>query len=266
MSHILRQRCSAAMLTGVPPFSSLSDAELCSTLESTQHRIYPRRSWILRAGDTSDGLYVVLSGSARLLIHGAKGRELIVCDVGPHAFFGEAGLMDGRALGVSVQCHGTCELLYIPKQTALRLVQSNTAVATMLLRAVIERLSDAHEKMGNLGLVDVYGRVARVLLDHGALEQGRCVVGVGVQQIAAMIGASREMVTRVTREMINAGAVERSGRKLIVVDSELVLNRVFEAGSVARVTASEMLAARPRHRPTYQRAAAPINPRVSPRS
>jgi CRP/FNR family transcriptional regulator, cyclic AMP receptor protein len=93
----------------------------------------------------------------------------------------------------------------------------------LVLRTVTRRLAEAHQKIGNLALVNVYGRVARVLLEEGHEANGEWLVEPGAEQIAAMVGASREMVSRVVKDMINRGLVRRHKRKLIVIDRPLLL-------------------------------------------
>jgi CRP/FNR family cyclic AMP-dependent transcriptional regulator len=219
---MVRLACSAQLLRSLPPFSSLSDAQFAAVLPSIQHRTYAARSWILRSGENSDGLYVILSGHVQVVLDDGEGHELIAAAIGPNEFFGEAGLIDGGPRAASVQSQEACEVLYIPRKTILELLQHNADAAVMVLRTVIDRLSDAQLKMASLALTDVYGRVARVLLESSRETDGEWLVQAGSEQIAAMVGASREMVSRVVKDMIRRGAVKRHKRKLIVLDRRLL--------------------------------------------
>jgi CRP/FNR family cyclic AMP-dependent transcriptional regulator len=219
---MVRLACSPQLLKSLPPFSSLSDAQFAAVLPSIQHRTYPARACILRAGENSDGLYVILSGHVQLVLEDGEGHELIAGSVGPNEFFGEAGLIDGGPRAASVHAQEACEVLYVPRRTVLELLQHNADAAVVVLRTVIDRLSDAQIKMACLALTDVYGRVARVLLESSRESDGEWLVQAGSEQIAAMVGASREMVSRVVKDMIRRGAVRRHKRKLIVVDRRLL--------------------------------------------
>jgi len=116
----------------------------------------------------------------------------------------------------------------------------------LLLRTVTRRLADAHQKIGNLALVNVYGRVARVLLEEGHEANGEWHVEPGAEQIAAMVGASREMVSRVVKDMINRGIVRRYKRKLIVMDRQLLLEgHCRPAQRKDAVTASSISSSQP---------------------
>ena len=222
--RIIRLSCSADLLKSLPPFSSLTDAQFAAVLPSIQRRKYAARTYILEAGQRSDGLYVVLSGSVRLLLHDAKGRELIAGIIGPNEFFGEAGVSDSGPLATSVRSQEACELLYVPNKTVLKVFQYDPTTAVVMLRTVIDRLSDAHRKMATLAMVDVYGRVARFLLEYARETNGEWIVDTGSHGIAAMVGCSREMVTRVTKDMIKKGLVRRHGRQLIVLDRVVLAN------------------------------------------
>src|SRR6185312_5276078 len=94
------------------------------------------------------------------------------------------------------------------------------SAAVFVLQKALERLSAAHEKMASLALTNVHARVARVLLDNGYDSPGGWRVYPGSEEIAAIVGASREMVSRVLKAMIASGAVRREKRKLVVVDRQ----------------------------------------------
>jgi CRP/FNR family cyclic AMP-dependent transcriptional regulator len=92
----------------------------------------------------------------------------------------------------------------------------------LVLRSTLERLTDAHRKIEGLAMMTVYGRVARVLLENGHETNCEWRVELGTEQIAAMVGASREMVSRVLKEMSETGTIRRDKRKLIVLDRSAV--------------------------------------------
>jgi len=222
---MIRLACTPNLLRSLPPFSALSDAQFAAILPSIQHRKYAPRTPILRSNENADGLYVILSGHVRVVLEDGEGHELIAASIGPNEFFGEVGLIDGGPRAATIQTQEACEVLFVPRKTVLELLQSNTDAAVIILRTVIDRLGDAHRKMASLALSDVYGRVARVLLETGRYEEGERLVDIGSEQIAAMVGASREMVSRVVKEMIGKGLVRRHKRKLIVLDRESLVGR-----------------------------------------
>jgi CRP/FNR family cyclic AMP-dependent transcriptional regulator len=212
-----------SFLKSIPLFSTLPEGQLAAMLPAMQQRTYAARSCILRAGQSGEGLYVVLSGRVRVLLDDGEGHEIIVAVFGPNEFFGEIELMDGGPRLANFDCTQPSEVLHIPRKVVLDWVERDPAAAMLVLRTVTRRLAEAHQKIGNLALVNVYGRVARVLLEEGHEANGEWLVEPGAEQIAAMVGASREMVSRVVKDMINRGLVRRHKRKLIVIDRPLLL-------------------------------------------
>ena len=204
----------------LPFLSVLTDPELASLLTSTKRRTFLKRAHILRNGEPSDGLYLVMSGRVRLVHHDHEGRALIAETFGPGELFGEMGLIDGSACPVNVIAAEACEAMFIPRKAALDCLEASAAATMSLLRTSLDRLCRAHRQMANLALTKVYTRVAQVLVSQGheEVDSGEWHVDVGSEQIAAMVGASREMVSRVLRCMIEKQVVRRVKRRLIVID------------------------------------------------
>jgi CRP/FNR family cyclic AMP-dependent transcriptional regulator len=227
---MVRLSCSPHVLRSLALFASLSDAQFGALLPHIQHRSYAARARIVHAGDSAEGLYVLLSGRAKLLFHDGEGRELIAASIGPEEFFGEIGVLDGLPCAASVDAQEASELLFVPRKVLLECLEHNAAAAMAMLRSVASRLDDAYRKMAELALSDVYGRVARALLDSSRQVAGEWLVQVGSEQVAAMVGASREMVSRVLKDMIAKGFVKRHKRKLIVLDRLSLANRSFAEG------------------------------------
>jgi len=211
-------------------FSSFTDPQLTWMLSAVKHRSFAPGTSILRNGETPDGLYVMLSGRARIVHEDGQGHALIAGYIGPNEFFGELGLLDSKPCPASIQAVERCELAFVPKKTFLECIHDNASAAVFVLQKALERLSAAHEKMASLALSSVHARVARVLLDSGYDSPGGWRVIPGSEEIAAIVGASREMVSRVLKTMISSGAVRREKRKLVVVDK-----RALE-GACARYT------------------------------
>jgi CRP/FNR family cyclic AMP-dependent transcriptional regulator len=210
--------CNPSILKNLPLFASLNDAQFGEVLSVIQHRSYPARVRILHAGESADALYVIIAGRVRVLFQDGEGHELIAASIGPNEFFGELGLVEGRPHASNFETESPCEVLVIPRKTVVECVEQNCGAAMAMLRIVMRRLDDANRKMASLALTDVYERVASVLLESRRETDGEWLVHVGSEQIAAMVGASREMVSRVVKDMIRRGAVRRHKRKLIVID------------------------------------------------
>ena len=103
------------ILKRVPLFSSFSDQQLSALLSCVQHRRFPRGALIVRAGDDTDALYIILSGRVKVLIPDDEGHEVILSMMGPHEFFGEMGLLDDQPRSASVEALEPCEMLRVSK-------------------------------------------------------------------------------------------------------------------------------------------------------
>ena len=210
--------CSRTLLSTLPFFSGLADSQVDAVLPHIQHRKYPSRFRILRAGETPDGLYVVLSGRVAVMHEDAQGHQFIARVIGAGEFFGELGLLEREPCTASIQSQEPCEILFLARGRVLEFLEQSAGAALAMLRTVVRRLHEAHGKMQGLALATVYERVARVLIETSRVIDGERRVEVGAERIAAMVGASREMVSRVIGDMIRRHVVRRYRRKLIVVD------------------------------------------------
>ena len=209
---------NTTILKTVPLFSLFSDHELATLFPAIQHRSYPRHSFMLRAGEKTDALYIILSGKAKVVIDDGDGREVTLTTIGPSEFFGEMSLIDEKPRSASVEALEACEVLYISKPAFMACLKDNFDAAMLILRNVVGRLREADRKIASLALMDVHGRVARLLMDLARDVNGIWVVDTGSEEMARMVGASREMVSRVLKEMRDGGLIRRDKRKIIVLD------------------------------------------------
>lgn len=207
-----------AILKTVPLFALLSDHQLAALFPAIQHRSYPRHSFMLRAGEKADALYIIMAGRAKVVVDDGEGREVTLTLIGPNEFFGEMSLIDDKPRSASVEAVDTCEVLYISKAAFMSCLKDNFEVAMLILRAVVGRLREADRKIASLALMDVHGRVARLIIELAREVNGNWIVDTGSEEMARMVGASREMVSRVLKEMREAGLIRRDKRKVIVLD------------------------------------------------
>jgi CRP/FNR family transcriptional regulator, cyclic AMP receptor protein len=215
------------ILKAVPLFSSFSDEQIATLAACIQHRSYSRGAAILRAGEETDALYIILSGRVKVLIPDEEGHEVILTVMGAQEFVGEMGLLDGLPSSATVETLESCEMLRLPRNAFLSSVESNGAVAMQLLRNLVKRLRDADRKIESLALIDVYGRVARLIIDMAEEVDGNWVVprAPAKQEIARMIGASREMVSRVVKDLQEKNLIRTDKRKIMILDRQSMARR-----------------------------------------
>ena len=200
---------SLVVLRNVPLFSGLDESELERLSRVAGRRRVGRGEQVVRAGEGADMLLILLAGRAKVTNFDEEGREVILAWLGPGECFGEMGLIDGSPRSASVIAVENCELVVLGKNEFQRCMQENFQVAQKLMQILVRRLRDADRHIESLALLDVYGRVARLLLELSEEEGGRRVIRkkISKQDMARMIGASREMVSKVMRDLELGGYI-----------------------------------------------------------
>jgi CRP/FNR family cyclic AMP-dependent transcriptional regulator len=215
---------STTLLRNVPLFAGLDEAQLKVLARVIVRTSFGRNTTIIRAGDPTDTLYVVINGRLKVLLSDDQGREVILSLLGPGEVFGEMGLLDDSPRSANVVTQEPCELLSISKLDFKRSLAENSDLSLMVMRGLVKRLREADRKIGSLALMDVYGRVARLLLEMSEDIDGEKVVvkKLSKQDIAKMIGASREMVSRVMKDLQLGGYLEVRGRSIVLRNNILL--------------------------------------------
>ena len=212
---------STAVLKNVPLLASFPDEQLRVLTAVVNRRSVPRGTVVIAAGDPTDALYIVISGRLKVMMSDAEGKEVILSLLGAGEYFGEMGLIDDSPRSASVVATEPCELLAIARRDFKRCMAENFEMATTVMRGLVRRLRDADRKIGSLALLDVYGRVARLLIDMAEEVDGQKIVThkIAKQDIAKMIGASREMVSRVMKDLQIGGFIEMRGSSIVLHES-----------------------------------------------
>jgi CRP/FNR family cyclic AMP-dependent transcriptional regulator len=212
---------STAVLKAVPIFAMLPEDQLRMLTMVVTRKSAPRSTTIMAGGDPTDSLYIVLSGRLKVMMSDAEGKEVILSILGPGEFFGEMGLIDDEPRSATVVTIEPCELLSIAKRDFKKSLADNFDMSMAVMRGLVRRLREADRKIGSLALLDVYGRVARLLLDMSEVQNGLRTVTKRLpkQDIAKMIGASREMVSRVMKDLQMGGYIEMRGSTIVLRDT-----------------------------------------------
>ncbi len=212
---------STAVLKAVPLFASFPEDQLRVLATMVMRKSAPRSNTIMAGGDPTDSLYIVLSGRLKVMMSDSDGKEVILSILGPGEFFGEMGLIDDEPRSASVVTIEPCELLQLAKRDFNKCLAENFEMAMAVMRGLVRRLREADRKIGSLALLDVYGRVARLLLDMAETVDGEKMVTKRLpkQGTAKMIGASREMVSRVMKDLQMGGYIEVRGSNIVLRDT-----------------------------------------------
>ena len=204
-------------LKRVPLFSDLTEAELARFTEVVREREYPKNSVILFEDDPGDALYIVSSGQVKVVLIGEDGREVILSVLSDGDFFGEMSLIDDEPRSAHVIAMKDSHLLVLRRDDFQHQIQQLPSIALKVLKVLVGRLRRADAKIGGLVLLDVNGRVAKLLLDLADESGGpRITRKLTHHTIAQMIGSSRETVSRAMRELTDRGLIDVSRREITI--------------------------------------------------
>lgn len=204
-------------------FSGLSEQDLGTIKQASVKKVFPKNTIVLSEGDLTDSLYIVSSGKVKVAIIDEQGKEIILAILGPGDYFGEmTALEDGSARSACVVTREKSEVLILAKQYFREIISANPDIVFGLLKNSIERLREANKKIESLALMDVYGRVAQLFTQLAKGDNGRQVIADKLthQDIASMIGSSREMVSRVMKEL-SLGNYITVTNKIIEINGKL---------------------------------------------
>lgn len=203
------------------PSFVLDPAQVRAIAASSASRAYPRNAIILNEGDAADSIYVIASGSVKFFVSDEGGKELVLGRAGPGEYFGEVGL-DGGARSASVMTLEPTRISVIPHADFNAFLGSHPDFALHVIRKLANRIRVLTENVRSLALLDVYGRVARTLLDLAVERDGRLVVAEKLthQDLANRVGASREMISRILKDLVAGGYISVE-RKIITLRKQL---------------------------------------------
>jgi CRP/FNR family transcriptional regulator, cyclic AMP receptor protein len=205
------------MLESVSLFSSLTPETVADMETHTHVKRYRRNTVVIERGDDSNSLYVIVAGRVKIYATGDDGKEIVLNELGPGDHFGELALIGEFRRTASAMTLEDSELRMLGKTDFQQYLEQHPSIAFELIRHLtceVRRLSD---ELADMALLDVYGRVAKVLKESAAEEDGCLITPPLTQQaIAARCGCSREMVNRVLKELKIGGYVGNKGKRLIL--------------------------------------------------
>ena len=196
---------------------TLSDAELKAVGSQGIARSYPKNTIIVSEGDETDSLYIILEGRVKAFVSDDEGRDVVLSTQGPGEYFGEM-VLDGGPRSASIMTLEPCRFLVVPKSDFRNFVASNPAFALNLIEKLIGRARALTASVKSLALMDVYGRVARLLLELADDSSGQLAISQRLtqQEIASRIGASREMVSRILKDLSIGGYLTQSRAGIVL--------------------------------------------------
>lgn len=195
-------------------------------LEHCHKRTYSAKSTIISEGDTPDTLYYIVSGTVIVQITDEEGREMVLAYLGPGEFVGEMGLFGQASRSAWVLAKNEVELAEIDYGSFRGLAKENADIVMAIAEQLARRLKATSHRARSLAFVDVTGRVAETLRELAGQEIAKktaegVLISVNQTELAKMIGCSREMVSRVMKELSDDGIVAVKGRKILLFEHTL---------------------------------------------
>jgi CRP/FNR family cyclic AMP-dependent transcriptional regulator len=199
------------LIRRVPLFAMLTPAQVDSLAANVAKERIKRGASVVEQGKTSNALFLILAGRAHVVMTDSKAREVIVATLKAGDYIGEMSLIDNEAHSATVVADTQMDVLVLGRDDFARCVGENAAIASAVMRGLVQRLRNADQKIVSLALMGVYGRVANVLLDTAEPnENGELMIREKISRLdlAKMVGASREMVSRVMKDFEEQGFVQ----------------------------------------------------------
>jgi len=210
------------LLRNVTVLHDLDEAGLDHIESLLISKHFAKDAMIVGHEESGDALYLVVEGKAKAVLLGESGREMILYLFKAGDFFGEMSLLDNEPRSASVQCLEDSTVLVLRRESFHRHIEAYPQTALSILREMSARLRRADEIIGSLALLDVYGRVARLLRELADRDGEETDDGVLIrerptqQDIAAMVGTSRETVSRALSDFARRGFLVMTGKQILL--------------------------------------------------
>jgi CRP/FNR family cyclic AMP-dependent transcriptional regulator len=189
-----------------------------------QIKRYPKDTVILSEGDQSYSLYTINRGKVKVFLCDEHGNEIILSILSQGDYFGEMSLLDDGVRSASIMTLEESELTIISRQDFRACMAKHPELVERIMLDLVTRLRTATRKIGNLAFLDVYGRVYNTLLQLASEQNGRLIVATKMshQDIANIVGASREMVSRIMRNLVKEGYIlVEQGKKIVICEKTM---------------------------------------------
>lgn len=203
--------------SGNGPMWSLPEHYLKTLSDHGTVKAYPKNAVIVNEGDHSDSLYVILSGKVKIYLADEEGKEVLLNTQGPGEYFGEI-ILDEGPRSASVMTLEPSKFSIISKAQFQEFLATHPDAGLELIRSLIHRVRALTKSVGNLALLDVYGRVARMLLELATEQDGKLIINQPLtqQDMASRVGCSREMISRILKDLRAGGYVKMDGDRMVI--------------------------------------------------
>ena len=200
------------------PLAPLAEDTLREIASSGVVRQFPKNVVLINEGDQGDSLFIVVSGKVKVFASSAAGKEVVIDFHGPGEYIGEMAL-DGAPRSASVVTVEPTTCAVVSRAQFRDFVLAHPDFALHLIERLIKRLRATTENVKSLALTDVYGRLVRLFLSLAQERDGQLVIPEKLtqQDIAERIGASRDMISRVMKDLVGGGYLAIEDRAIRIL-------------------------------------------------
>jgi len=203
------------MMDSLPEFPDLTASELAALLEHAVMRSYPKNAVIINEGDEGDSVFFVIRGKVKVFLSNDQGREVVIGQLGPGEYFGEM-LLEPGSRSASVMSLDASRFAVVRIEEFREFLKSHPEFVLALMGKLIRRSRTLARNVKSLALLDVYGRLAQ-LLHELARQQGETWLidePLTQQEMASRIGSSREMISRIFKDLVAGGYLTVSRQRI----------------------------------------------------
>ena len=214
-----------------PLFTALDEAAAASLRASMDSVKIAKGSILFKEGDDGEHLYVIIDGKLKLGTSSGDGRENLLSILGPGEMFGELSLFDPGPRTSTATAVTDAKLLSLSHEKVIPWLKQHPEVSLQLLTRLSQRLRRTNEAVGDLVFSDVPGRVAKALIDLGERFGKTTPEGLLVnhdltqEELAQLVGASRETVNKALADFAGRGWLKLDGRSVLISDVDRLSKR-----------------------------------------
>jgi CRP-like cAMP-binding protein len=201
-------------------FKALNEQERRDLAAHAQSRTFAPDEPIFHVGEPGSSMMGVMVGTVRISLPGWKDKQLILADLPAGEFFGEMALLDGKPRSANATAVTKCELLVFERRDFLTLFERSPTACLNIMQLLCERIRSTDERMSEIAFFDLPARLARALLRYPAQGHGPAKLSLSQQELAEMVGATRENVNRCLREWQRRGILQLENGWTIILKSE----------------------------------------------
>ena len=210
---------NAALLTSTELFADVSPELLDGVVASTGQHTLRRGDVIFHEGDDPDSMYVVARGRIAIANKSIDGRESVVALMEPGDLFGEMGLFGGEGRSAEARALEPSTVVVIPYEPVRSLYDEHPTLLWNVVGLLAGRLRTMDAALADSVFLDVTGRTAKRLLELAG-ESDEFVLPITQEELAGMVGASRERVNKAIASFIRLGWIEQLDRRYVITNRE----------------------------------------------